>query len=295
MNLSNFGMDTITLAGSLEAKLRATKMAGFSQIMLWAKDLVGYAEGLDAAVRLVKQSGIRVTGIQVMRDFEGLTGSLHDYKIDVAKNMLQVCRAVGAPVLMVCSSTSSHANGDMQIIARDLSKLATLAVPLGIRIGYEALSWGRHVHEYTDAWEAVYIADHANLGVVIDSFHMLANDSPHDGLEDIPSHKIAMVQLSDFMWREIRSHEEKLETARHVRVFPGEGEHSKELSDLVRHLDRLGYRGDYSFEVFNDDYLQMPPEVVAARARQSAKWVTDQVRRRTLEVRSSTADRRTLS
>ena len=34
MNLSNFGMDSITLAGPLETKLQASHTAGFSQIML---------------------------------------------------------------------------------------------------------------------------------------------------------------------------------------------------------------------------------------------------------------------
>jgi hypothetical protein len=37
--------------------------------------------------------------------------------------------------------------------------------------------------------------------------------------------------------------------------------------------------------VFNDDYLQMAPELVAMRARRSAKWVTDQVLRRSLQIR----------
>lgn len=289
MNLSNFGMDTITLAGPLEAKLRASKAAGFSQIMLWARDLAGYPEGLDAAVQLVKRSGLRVTGIQVMRDYEGLSGTLHDYKVDVAKNMLQVCRAVGAPLLMVCSSTSSHASAEHEVIAGDLAKLANLAVPLGIRIGYEALSWGRHINDYMASWEVVDMADHANLGVIIDSFHVLANRGELDGLDDIPGAKIALVQLSDFMWRDIRSPEERLDTARHLRVFPGEGEHSKELSEMVRRLYRSGFHGDYSFEVFNDDYLQMPPEDVAERARRSAKWVTDQVLRRSLQVREEPA------
>ena len=60
------------------------------------------------------------------------------------------------------------------------------------------------------------------------------------------------------MWQEIRSREERIETARHFRVFPGEGVHSEQVAELVRRLERLGYRGDYSFEVFNDDYEQMP-------------------------------------
>lgn len=289
MNLSNFGMDSITLAGPLETKLNASKAAGFSQIMLWAKDLAGHPGGLREAVRLVRASGVRVTGIQVMRDFEGLDGALHEYKLDIAKNMLQICKAVGAPLLMVCSSTSSHASGDMALIARHLAKLATLAVPLGVRVGYEALSWGRHVNQYMQSWEAVERADHANLGLVIDSFHMLANQADFGGLDEIPGHKIALVQLSDFMWRDIRSAEERLETARHLRVFPGEGTHSAELADLLRRLYRGGYRGDYSFEVFNDDYLQLSPEIVAHRAHAAAKWVTDQVLRRSLQVRQAGA------
>lgn len=285
MNLSNFGMDTVTLAGTLEAKLEASRLAGFSQLMLWAKDLVNYPGGYDAAVQLVRRSGVRVTGIQVMRDFEGLSGTLHDYKIDVAKSMIQICRAVDAPLLMVCSSTSKHASNEPAKIARDLAKLATLAVPQKVRIGFEALSWGRNISEYQQGWEVVEMANHANLGIVIDSFHMLANGAEFDSVAGIPGSKIAMVQLSDFMWREIRSPEERLETARHMRVFPGEGEHSAELSALVRSIDRAGYRGDYSFEVFNDDYLQMTPGLVAARARRSAKWVTDQVLRRSLQIR----------
>jgi sugar phosphate isomerase/epimerase len=290
MNLNNFGMDTITLAGSLELKLKVSKDAGFSQIMLWAKDLAGHPGGLADAVRLVKESGVRVTGIQVMRDYEGLSGELHEYKLDIAKNMLKICHAVGAPLLMVCSSTSKYASDDMPVIAHHLSKLATLAVPLGVRIGYEALSWGRHVNQYPQSWEAVEMADHANLGVVIDSYHMLANNATFEALDDIPAAKIALVQLSDYMWRDITSPEERLETARHMRVFPGEGAHSTELSQLLRRLDKNGYRGDFSFEVFNDDYLQMSPHIVAARAHRSTKWVTDQVLRRSLQVRSATEE-----
>lgn len=285
MNLDNFGMDTVTLPGTLESKLLASKAAGFTQIMLWSKDLVNHPQGLDAAVRAVKASGLRVTGIQVMRDYEGLDGALHQYKVDVAMNMLQICHAVGSPLLMVCSSSSAHATGDLNVIAQHLAKLANLAVPLKIRIGFEALSWGRHINQYTQAWEVIQMANHANLGIVIDSYHLLANNASLKELDDIPGHRVAMVQLSDFMWREIHSLQEKVETARHMRVFPGAGEHSIELSNMVRRLHRSGYRGDYSFEVFNDDYLQMSSDVVADHARRSAKWVTDQVLRSGLQVR----------
>ena len=291
MNLDHFGMDTITLAGPLEAKLRAVREAGFTQIMLNASDIAGHPAGAAAATDAVRKSALRVTGFQVLRDFEGLSGHLHAYKIDIAKAMLEMCHALGSKVLLVCSSTSAHGSGDAGVLARDLRKLATLAVPYGIRIAYEALSWGRHVNEYTQAWDIVAEADRANLGLAIDSFHILATEMGVEGLQEIVAEKIFLVQLADFMWQEIRSSEERINTARHFRVFPGEGVHSEKVARLVRDIDRLGYRGDYSFEVFNDDYAQLPPAVVAERARRSVKWLTDQVSRRSLPLRRAAAQR----
>ncbi len=280
--IDDFGMDSITLAGALPAKLRAMRDAGFSQVMLKAGDLTGHPGGVDDAVRAVRQSGLRVTGFQVLRDFEGLSGHLHDYKVDIAKSMLEMARAVGAPLLLACSSTSTHATQDLDALADDLRKLALLAVPLGIRIAYEGLSWGRTINEFTTAWEVVSRADAPNLGLGIDSFHILAAKTPLAELDALDPEKIFLVQLADFMWHEVRSFEERIATARHFRVFPGEGVHSAQVAELVLRLDALGYRGDYSFEVFNDDYQQLPPDTVAQRARRSALWLGEEVLRRSV-------------
>jgi sugar phosphate isomerase/epimerase len=281
-NIDGFGMDTISLAGTLPAKLRAVREAGFSQIMLSARDIVGHEAGIEAAVQAVRDSGLRVTGFQVLRDFEGLSGHLQDYKLDVAKSMLELCAAVGSKVLLVCSSTSTHANGDIDAIASDLRRLAMLAVPLGIKVAFEALSWGRTINEFPQAWEVVCRADAPNLGIGLDSFHVFATKTPIEDLDILDPEKIFLVQLADFMWTEIRSVEERIATARHFRVFPGEGVHSEELAQLVIGLDKLGYRGDYSFEVFNDDYQQMPLPTVAQRAYRSALWLGEDVLRRSV-------------
>ena len=285
MKLEDFGMDTITLAGPIEAKLRAVKDAGFTQIMLSARDLVGHPNGETAAVDAVRHSGLRVTGLQVLRDFEGLSGPLHAYKIDVAKSMLELARDVGAPLLLACSSTSAHAVGDFDAQVADLCQLAMLAVPLGIRVAFEALSWGRVVDDLSQAWALVDAADRANLGLAVDSFHMLARETPLEALDEVTPEKLFFVQLSDFMWSAPATPEERRETARHARVFPGEGAHSDALGDLIRAIDELGYEGNYSFEVFNDDYAQMPLALVAQRAKRSVEWITDHVSRRSLPVR----------
>lgn len=278
--IRDFGMDTISLAGPLKAKLKAIRDASFGQVMLKANDLVGHPDGLDAAVNEVRESGLRPTGFQVLRDFEGLSGHLHEYKVDIAKTILQMCAALDCSVLLACSSTSKHATQDLDLIAKDLRKLAMLAIPLGIRVAYEGLSWGRTINEFTTAYDVVSRADCPNLGLAIDSFHTLAANTALSELDYLDPAKIFLVQLSDFMWQDARTIEERITTARTFRVFPGEGVHSDKLVELVLKLDKLGYRGDYSFEVFNDDYQQLPLPVVAERARKSALWLSEDVLRR---------------
>jgi sugar phosphate isomerase/epimerase len=286
--LDGYGMDTITMAGSLEAKLAAMKRAGFSQVMLMARDLVTHPGGVDAAVQAVQASGLRPTGFQVLRDFEGLSGHLHAYKVDIAKSMLEMCAATGSKVLLACSSTSRHATQDLDQIAADLKKLAMLALPLGIKVAYEALSWGRTVNEFPVSWDVVCRADCPNLGIGLDSFHIFAAKSSLDAIEELDPEKIFLVQLSDFMWQETPTFEERMTTARTFRVFPGEGVHSEQLADLVMRLDRIGYRGDCSFEVFNDDYQQLPLDTVAERARRSATWLHENVLHRSAPLPSWT-------
>jgi sugar phosphate isomerase/epimerase len=274
MDISRFAMDTASIPGSLDEKLNALTEAGFSRVSLWAKDLVDErAGGLNAAVARVKRSGLTICSFEVLRDFEGLSGQFLDYKLEIAKSMMKMMHQVGADLLLVSSSTTPQATGDIELIARHLQLLATLATPLGIRIGYEALSWGRCVSDYRTAWQAVQLADRANFGLVLDSYHLMALGTPLEPLDAIPMDKVFLVQLADAMWDQMTPLDDLIENSRHHRFFPGEGEHSVAVTELVERLEGAGYRGPYAFEVVNDDYLQCPPNLVASRARKAADWL----------------------
>jgi sugar phosphate isomerase/epimerase len=249
-------------------------------VILEASDIVDHSGGMDAAVEVVKSSGLRVAGFQWLRDFEGLTGRQHEYKLGVAKAMLQMAHLLGAPMLLVASSTNSIAAQDLDTIARDLRKLAILAVPLGLKVAYEGMSWSRRVTDFATAWDVICRADAPNLGLAIDSAHTLITQTPLDELELIEHHKIFIVRLADFMEPETRSDDKGMTSSRQFRVFPGEGMHSAQVADLVMRLAALGYGGDYSFEVFNDDYRQLPAPLVAQRARVAAEWLGEEVLRR---------------
>lgn len=284
MNFNDFGIDIASLAGSLETRLAAARRSGFTQVMISASDIVGHPSSTAAAVSAIRDSGLRVTGIEALRDFEGLSGKMHDYKVDVAKSMLALCSQIGGRLLLVEASSSVHAAVEPEKIARDLRKLAILALPMGIRIAFKGLSWSRTVKNFSGAAEIVALANCPNLGLAIDAFDVIAAGTPLDDFDLIFPQQIVLVQLSDFMLQEIRSTEEQAATAAHFRVFPGEGAHSAQLAKFVLKLEAIGYFGDYSFDVYNSDYLQMPAEVIAERARRAADWLGETVLRRTLPV-----------
>ena len=272
LELSRFALNTNALAGTLEEKLRAVKGAGFGSIVLSGADLVGHPDGAEVAFELVAGSGLEVIAFQMLHDFEGLSGHMLDYKIDVARSMFDMMGSVDASLLIVASTTSPYASGEPGKIAEDLAMLGMLAELPGIRIAYGALAWGRWISEYTAAWEAVKRAGRSNVGLAIDSFHVLARGTSREPFDRIPGDKIFLVQLADYLW----DLDDLIETARHRRVFPSEGNHNLAIVDLVARIERSGYRGGYSFDVVNDDYLHLPAPAVAARGRKAATWLAAQ-------------------
>jgi sugar phosphate isomerase/epimerase len=280
----DFGMDTASLAGSLRTKLDAVHAAGFAHVVIAAADVVAHPGGLEAGVREVRESGLEVTGLEALRDFEGLDGQLASYKDDVAKSMLEICAALGGRMLLVEATTSRHASDDPEVVARDLSRLAMMAVPLGIRIAYKSLPWSRTARDFREAADVAMRVNQPNLGVAVDAFDVLASRVPLEDLDLLDPGQTFLVQISDYMWQDVRSAEEAVATSTHFRVFPGEGAHSEALAQFVARLDAIGYYGSYSFDVYNDDYLQMPPSTVAGRARRAAAWLSETVLRRALPV-----------
>ena len=90
--------------------------------------------------------------------------------------------------------------GGIDRAAADLRELGERAAKRGMRVGFEALAWGRHINDYRDAWEVVRRADHPAVGLVLDSFHILARRTDLDAIRAIPGDHIFLVQLADAPW-----------------------------------------------------------------------------------------------
>src|SRR5947209_11410192 len=165
---------TVCMGGTLETKLSAAARAGFRAIEIFENDLT-FFNGKPRQVRAMADDlGLEIVALQPMRDFEGMPEPMRARNFERAQRKFDLMDELGTKLMCICSNVAEDALGEVERSAADLAELADLAARHGFRIGYEALAWGRHVKDWQQAWELVRRADRANLGVVLDSFHIYA-------------------------------------------------------------------------------------------------------------------------
>ena len=135
--------------------------------------------------------------------------------------------------------------------------MAERAHKRGLRVGFEALAWGRNVNTWRHAWKIVAAAAHPALGLIVDSFHTLALGDDLSGLSEVPAEKIFLAQLADAPKLSM----DVLSWSRHFRNFPGQGQ--LPVTAFVRDLIGAGYRGPLSLEIFNDEFRSAPARLMA--------------------------------
>ncbi len=216
--------------------------------------------------------GLSIDLFQPFRDFEGVGAAQLQRNLDRAERKFDLMQELGAPLMLVCSSVQPDTSADRELIAAQLRELADRAGRRGLRIGYEALAWGTQTNRFAQAWEAVRLADHPHLGLILDSFHTLVLKDDWAPIADIPGDRIFYVQLADAPWLQL----DPLSHSRHYRCFPGQGEFP--VVPFVGAVLEAGYTGPMSLEIFNDEFRASPARPTAADAMRSLQWLEEQVR-----------------
>src|SRR3984957_10910603 len=170
---------TVALSGTLPDKLQAAATVGFDGVEIMESDLLTF-DGSPADVkRICENLGPVIDLYQPFPDFEAIPEPQRARNLDRAERRFDTMQELGTDLVLVCSNTHAAALDDDARAAADLAVMAERAARRGLRIGYEALSWARHVRLWRHAWNIIQQAGHPALGLIVDSFHTLAlNDDP---------------------------------------------------------------------------------------------------------------------
>ncbi|WP_338720457.1 TIM barrel protein [Devosia sp. XK-2] len=263
---------TVSISGDLREKLEAIAAAGFDGVEIFENDFLAFDRSPGEVRRMALDLGLEITLFQPFRDFEGLPEVQRAQAFARAERKFDLMEELGAPLMLVCSNVAPAALGGIDRAAADFHELGERAGKRGLKIGYEALAWGRHINDHRDAWEIVRRADHPNVGVILDSFHSLSRRIDSDSIRAIPGDKIFIVQLADAPALDM----DLLYWSRHFRNMPGEGD--LPVVDFARAVVATGYDGPFSLEIFNDQFRSGSPRTIAQDGHRSLVFLMDEVR-----------------
>ncbi|GAB4069210.1 sugar phosphate isomerase/epimerase and 4-hydroxyphenylpyruvate domain-containing protein [Ancylobacter sonchi] len=265
---------TVCVSGTLVEKLEAIATAGFPAVEIFENDLIAFPGSPAEVRRICGDLGLSIVTCQPFRDFEGMPEGRRQRTFDRAERKFDLLQELGSELLFVCSNVSPEAQSGIDRLAADFVELGERAGRRGLRVGYEALAWGRHIYDYRDAWEIVRRAGRPEVGVVLDSFHILARKLDLATIATIPRDKIAMVQMADAPLLQL----DPLSWSRHWRCLPGQGD--LDLAGFMDALVATGYDGVLSLEIFNDRFRAGSARSVALDGHRSLIWVLDETARR---------------
>jgi 4-hydroxyphenylpyruvate dioxygenase len=266
---------TVSLSGDLAEKLEAIATAGFRGVEIFENDLLSFSGTPPDVRKLAADLGLEIITFQPFRDFEGMPADRRERVFARAERKFDLMQELGCDLLLVCSNVSPESLGGIERAAADLYELGDRASKRGLRVGFEALAWGRHINDYRDAWEAVRRADHPAVGLVLDSFHTLARKTDLRPMVSIPRERIFLVQMADAPTLDM----DPLSWSRHFRSFPGQGD--LPLLEFMEALQTTGFDGALSLEIFNDQFRAGSARSVAVDGYRSLLFLLDQLRAHT--------------
>jgi 4-hydroxyphenylpyruvate dioxygenase len=328
-----FGTATLSLGNwrhhTLEPRLREAAKAGFTIIDLFDEDWAAYLKehGLDpeslweptpanlAVARklgdLIMSLGMQIACTQPLRKIEGIKDPVErQATFDLVAKRFPFMRAFDTDLVFMCSNirTDSGVTSDLKTVARDLAELGDMAAKYSkadggrmLRIGYEGLSWAQR-NTWSSSWEVVRAANRPNVGLIVDSFNLLAvefadpyNAAGHGRIYStieesldvlcsslaalvatVPGDKIFFFQVGDAERIDPKSFlppsdpevPPLLPWSRGHRLYPFEREKGGYMpTELVAAaVLATGYKGPMSLEVFNHSLDSPDPSVPRTHA-----------------------------
>ncbi|KAK9319302.1 xylose isomerase-like protein [Lipomyces orientalis] len=309
----------------LAEKIHAASAAGFQGIELYYEDIELHAkqssdgsfeENILKSAQVFKdlcdECNLKVIVLQPFTNYDGLLDPAeHAQQIDKIKLWFKIAKVVGTDLILVTSNFFSEGTtGDDDRIVADLLEIVELGEKENppVRFAYEAISWGARKNTWQQTWKIVKKANRPNLGLCLDTFHIVARTwadvTRESGVRpnankalaadlkecaaEVPLDKIFLVQLSDAerLHKPLDADHEwyspdyppDMIWSRNARIFPYETDRNGyfPIEKIVRSwVNDWGYRGWMSYELYHRDLYDPSPSVPQEFAERGMKsWGT---------------------
>jgi sugar phosphate isomerase/epimerase len=266
MKIDQLAINSIsTRHATLEEGLAAYRDAGFKQVEFFlghVKDWMQAGHTAADARRLVEDHGLRcIGGFQTtLQAFPDKDARAQNHDLVVAN--AELIAELGGSCLVVGTDGPPEPVADpVGALAETFGEVAGRIAPTGVTLCVE-FNWSPIVKSLRTAVEVGRRSGAANVGVLFDPAHYHCTPTKFEQITPEAVSFIRHVHVND-----MRDKAGELSHCNSDRVLPGEG--CLDLAAIFGALDRCGYRGSYSIEMFNEDLWSMPAAEAARRMYES--------------------------
>lgn len=261
-----FGLD-------VKQQVRIAAEAGFEGIELWVKDIEAYLQNggtIQDLKAYIADTGIAIVNAIAFFRWADADAAVRDQGFAQAEREMRMLADLGC-VAVAAPPYGDVAGMTLEAMAGQFARLAELAHGIGVEPYLEF--WGR-AKKLSRLSEAVFVAMESgarDVKLLLDPFHMYTGGSDVRSLTYLHGANIGIVHVNDYPAVPPRE-----QIGDSDRVFPGAG--IAPTREFARLLERAGYRGYLSLELFVGDYGSEGALEVARRGRQAiatAYRVTD--------------------
>jgi sugar phosphate isomerase/epimerase len=251
-SLLSFNQATAERA-SLAEVVDACAREGVPYISVWRHKLAD--AGVDAAARLVRDAGLRVSSLCRGGMFPAASAAERAARIEDNRRAIDEAATIGAEVLvLVCGAAPPPGRdiaGAREMIADGIAAIAPYARERGVKLGIEPLhpAFAAERSCITTLREARLLAERigADVGVVVDVYHVWWDPERTAEIARLGP-RIVGYHVNDW-----------LVPAQHVLMNRGMmGDGVIELRRIRGEVERAGYSGPIEVEIFNERIWAMP-------------------------------------
>lgn len=249
--------EATTLAAPFEKDCEAYAAAGFNHIELWFAKLRKQGLKPSQVENLLQQHGL--TPASACASEAALwrqQGSLETRLPEFERNF-ELAQALNVRRYVLYSYVMNRVTqDDYRAAVERFSRVAQLAARYKVRIAFEFIARSSLFGSLLSSLQLIREAAQPNAGICLDTFHFFAGVSKFDDLQELRPGEVEHVHFHDVPQSIPR---EILVDAN--RIPPGQG--VIPLKQITAALDRIGYRGNLSTELFGARYQKGDPFSVA--------------------------------
>ena len=270
-----FMLNTATIMGqklSLTQQIDVAANAGYDSFEPWISDIEKFASAgnkVEDAAKRLKDANLRVDSAIGFANWIVDDPAHRKKGLEQAKRDMDLVRRLGGIRLAAPPAGSTDKpNMDLLKVADRYAELCKVGDKIGVVPQLEVWGFSKSLSRLGETALVAVESGHPSACVLADVYHLHKGGSGFGGLRVLGAASVQVFHLNDYPADPPR---DKITDA--DRVYPGDG--VAPLVPMLRALQKLGFRGMLSLELFNRTYWKQDALVVAKTGLAKMKAIVE--------------------